>query len=51
MLKIGEEELLIVEGPQESKRYIIKDYERIKLKYRVKANELERRINTESAAI
>ncbi len=43
--KIGEEELLNLEGPQYVKRYAIKDYQRIKLKYKVKADELQVKIN------
>ena len=45
MLKIGEEELLHLEGPHHPKKYNIKDLERIKLKYKVKADELQNRIN------
>ena len=51
MLKIGEEELIHLEGPQHAKRYAIKDYERIKIKYKVKADELARRIETESVGV
>ena len=43
--KIGEAAVLSLEGPQENKRYIIKDYQRIRLKYKVKADELQARIN------
>ena len=43
--KIGQDNVDFIEGPHEPMKYIIKDLERIKLKYKVQADELEKRIN------
>ena len=49
--RIGEDKVEWLEGPHEPKRYQAKDYERIKLKYKVKADELEKRIESGQASI
>ena len=41
--KIGQDDVGFIEGPHKPKNYIIKDLERIKLKYKVKADELQAR--------
>jgi hypothetical protein len=43
--KIGQDNVDFIEGPHEPKNYIIKDLERIKLKYKVRADELQNRID------
>ena len=41
--KIGQDDVGFIEGPHKPKNYIIKDLERIKLKYKVRADELQAR--------